>query len=57
MHQDLGTMMPTFIIEDVFVVVESQVMNQCKDKSLELSLLYYFILSILCFIGSGLQKL
>jgi hypothetical protein len=40
MHQDLGTMMPTFIIEDVFVVVESQMMNQCKDKSLELPFLH-----------------
>jgi hypothetical protein len=33
-------MMPTFIIEDVFVVVESQMMNQCKDKSLELPFLH-----------------
>jgi hypothetical protein len=51
MHQDLGTMMLTFIIEDVFVVVESRLINQFKDKSLELSFLHYFILSMLCFVG------
>jgi len=43
--------MPTFVIEIVFVV-ESLVKNQCKDKSLELSLMHD--LPILCFVHHGL---
>jgi hypothetical protein len=40
--------MPTFVIEDVFVVVESLMQKKCKGKSLELSLLHYFIFVISC---------
>jgi hypothetical protein len=37
MHKDLETMMHTFVIKYVFVIVESLVKNQFKSKSLELS--------------------
>jgi hypothetical protein len=40
--------MPTFVIEDVCVVVESLVKKQCKGKYLEFSLLHYFIFVISC---------
>jgi hypothetical protein len=39
MHHDLETMTPTFVIETIYVVVESLVKNQCKGKFLKLSLL------------------
>jgi hypothetical protein len=41
-------MMPKFVIEDVFVVVESLMKKQCKGKFLEFSLLHYFIFVISC---------
>jgi len=31
-HQDLETIMPSMVIKDVFVLVESLVKNQCKGK-------------------------
>jgi len=40
--------MPKFIIEGVFVVVESLLKKQCKGKFLEFSLLHYFIFVISC---------
>jgi hypothetical protein len=39
MHHDLETMTPTFVIESIYVVVESLVKNQCKGKFLKLYLL------------------
>jgi hypothetical protein len=31
-HYDMETMTPTFVIEFIFVVVETLVKNQCKGK-------------------------
>ncbi len=39
MHRDLETLMPTFVIESIFVVVESLVKNQYKGKFLKLYIL------------------
>ncbi len=44
MHHDWETMTPTFVIESIYVVVESLVKNQCKGKFLKLSLLACLIL-------------
>jgi hypothetical protein len=46
-------MMPTFVIENVFVV-ESLVKNQGKGKSLELSPMHYLIFTIFCVEHHGL---
>jgi hypothetical protein len=36
MHHDLETMIPTFVIESVYVIVESLMNNQRKGEFLEL---------------------
>jgi hypothetical protein len=41
-HWDLKAMIIAFATKDVFVVIESSMENQCKDKSLELSLSTFF---------------
>ncbi len=43
MHYDLKTLTPTFVIESIFIVVESLVKNQCKGKILKLHLFAYLI--------------
>ncbi len=61
MHCDLKTLMPTFVIEFIFVVVESLVKNLCKGKILKLHLLAYLIVFFqfveFCFIFILLQGL
>jgi hypothetical protein len=52
-HCDLETMMLTFVIKCVFVVVESFVKNHCKGKFLEFSFYivwFFFHFPKLCFI-------
>jgi hypothetical protein len=44
MHHDLETVMPTFVIESVYVIVESLVNNQCKDEFLELLFLVHSLI-------------
>jgi hypothetical protein len=46
MHHDLETMMPTFVIESVYVIVESLMNNQCKGEFLEyfLCIVFFFFL-------------
>ncbi len=60
-HHDLKTLTPTFVIEFIFVVVESLVKNQCKSKLLKLHLLAYLIVFFqfveFCFIFMLLQGL
>jgi hypothetical protein len=53
MHHDLETMMPTFVIENVYVIVESLVNNQCKGEFLEKKIVHcltYFLLLKIYFI-------
>jgi hypothetical protein len=60
-HYDMETMTPTFVIEFIFVVVETLVKNQCKGNFLKLFLLACLIIFFqfvkFCFIFMLLQRL
>jgi hypothetical protein len=42
MHQDLKTMVASFVTQDLFIVVESLVKNQCIGMSWFIFVLYVF---------------
>jgi len=50
-------MIIAFATKDVFVVIESLMENQCKDKSLELSLSTFYFFGNFLFNKTRLQKL